>query len=235
VEVVSQADASPRRSLAGSFRPASWSVGRIAVTGALLVGLGYGLVSLLPLSSPPSVSQKTAPSPDAAASSQAVPAPSADPPAASVESADTPLPKDTVPVVVAAAEAPSAMAAPVPALAPVAVAAPVPAAPKTQLLKTVADCREAQYSFPVVTPSYVSKETPYIFIKSSVAQTLCVAADDGDFRLLALQGDKGLVVNGESAWRIISHDIKKLDLFVQGVKLRLDPSVVNAVQVVKKR
>jgi hypothetical protein len=227
---------SPDLSRAGftsAFKPASWSVGRLAVTGILLVGVLYGLVSLVSPKTPRAGSQKTAAAP---APPVAVAAPSVDPAARPVETEQTPSPQEpaVATALVAPVAAPSKAIDPAPVPAPVPVSPPTPVAPKLNVFKSVTDCREDNHSFPVATPVYISKETSYIFIKSPVGHVICVAADGGAFRLYPLQADKGIVVNGVSAWRIISPEIKKLEVFVQGVRVKFDPSVVNAVQVVKK-
>lgn len=131
--------------------------------------------------------------------------------------------------------APSAATSAAPSAAGVSV--PVSAAPPaTQALgiNTQADCPTGTENLPTARPTSYIKDTNYIYIKSPQSRKICVAAAGSAYKLVNLSANKGTTVYGNSPWRVYSPELRRVELYFQGARVVLAPSVTDHVQVVPR-
>lgn len=139
-------------------------------------------------------------------------------------------------LIASSATAPS-NAAPSAAPSAAGVSVPVSAAPPaTQALgiNTQADCPAGTENLPTARPTSYIKDTNYIYIKSPQSRKICVAAAGSAYKLVNLSANKGTTVYGNSPWRVYSPELRRVELYFQGARVVLAPSVTDHVQVVPR-
>jgi hypothetical protein len=116
-----------------------------------------------------------------------------------------------------------------------AVSSPVLSAPPASQAMTInnqADCPTGAENLATAKPSSYNKDTNYIFIKSAQSRKICVAAAGRAYKLVDLSATKGTRIYGNSPWRVYSNDLRQVELYFQGSRVVLGPSITDHVQVV---
>ena len=129
----------------------------------------------------------------------------------------------------------SANAAAPSAVPAAAVSKPVSSAPpaaQAMTINTQADCPTGAENLPTAKPSSYNKDTNYIFIKSPQSRKICVASSGSAYKLVDLSTTKGTRIYGNSPWRVYSPDLRQVELYFQGARVVLAPSIIDHVQVV---
>lgn len=114
-------------------------------------------------------------------------------------------------------------------------AAPVSSEPPTSqtlTINTQADCPTSSENLPIAKPTRYIKDTNYIYIKSQQTLNICIASDGNAYRLVNLIKGKGTRIYGKSPWQVYSPDLNRVELYFQGARVMLAPSVTDHVQVV---
>lgn len=131
-----------------------------------------------------------------------------------------------------------APASPAPTPAPPstgAVSTPVLAAPPAAQAMTInspTDCPTGAENLATAKPSIYNKDTNYIFIKSSQSRKICVSSAGKAYKLVDLSSTKGTRIYGRSPWRVYSPDLPQVELYFQGSRVLLAPSITDHVQVI---
>jgi hypothetical protein len=137
----------------------------------------------------------------------------------------------------ASASGPATVASPAPASAAsaAAVSTPVLAAPRAaqaMTINTQADCPTGAQNPATAKPISYNKETDYIYIKSAQSRKICVAAAGSAYSLVNVNVINGTRIYGKSPWRVYSPDLRQVELYFQGARVVLAPSITDHVQVV---